>query len=55
MIRILILLFILMFFYKKELFTNLSLKDKIECNKKLKIKEFKEILNFDKEIKKDIS
>lgn len=54
MIRILILLFILMFFYKRELFTNPNSKPKIECNKKLKIKEFKEILNFDKKIKKDI-
>ena len=54
MIRILILLLILMFMYKRELFTNPKPKDKIGCNKKLKIRDFKETLNFDKKIKKDI-
>ena len=55
MIRILILLLILIFISKKELFTNPKPNTKkIECNKKLEIKDFKESLNLDKEIKKDI-
>ena len=41
--------------YKKELFTNPKPKtDKIGCNNKLKIKDFKESLNLDRKIKKDI-
>jgi len=55
MIRILILLLILIFISKKELFTNPKPNpNKINCNKKLEIKDFKESLNFDKKIKKDI-
>ena len=55
MIRILILLLILIFAYKKELFTNPKSKsDKIGCNTQLKIKDFKESVNLDKKIKKDI-
>lgn len=54
MIRILILLLILMFLYKRESFTNPKPKDKIGCNKKLKIKDFRETLSFNKKIKNDI-